>query len=87
MKRQAKFATAESGLAKPFSAVADLSGELYSTTKCSNKGRIAMSDKALNPATLELTQKIQLHFPREIQANSLRAWNGASAELLTARLL
>ena len=46
-----------------------------------------MSDKALNPATLELTQKIQLHFPRGIRAEILCDWNGAPAELISAKLL
>ncbi|HEY9582699.1 MAG TPA: hypothetical protein VJK09_00050, partial [Candidatus Paceibacterota bacterium] len=48
------------------------------------KGRIAMGDKALNlnPATLELTQRIQLHFPRDIATDVLVAWNGSSAETL-----
>ncbi len=31
-----------------------------------NKRRIAMSDKTLSNTELELTQKIQLHFPRGI---------------------
>jgi len=46
-----------------------------------------MSDKALSPATLELTQKIQLHFPREIATDVLRAWNGAPTQVISDRLL
>ena len=46
-----------------------------------------MSDKALNSATLELTQRIQMHFPREIDTSILRVWNGTSANVISARLL
>lgn len=46
-----------------------------------------MCDKTLvNDATLELTQKIQMHFPRGIDSDILRAWNGCKKEVLTARL-
>jgi len=45
-----------------------------------------MSNKALSPAELELTQKIQLHFPRNIDNEILGAWNGCSKETLTAKL-
>jgi hypothetical protein len=41
------------------------------------------SDKALNSATLELTQKLQMHFPRDIAPDVLKAWNGYSTDLLT----
>ena len=44
------------------------------------------SDTALNNATLELTQKIQLHFPRDIDPEVLRLWNGCSKETITAVL-
>src|SRR3989344_8520458 len=52
------------------------------------KGRIAiMSDKALSNAELELTQRIQMHFPRgAIPSEVLMRWNGCSVEILTARL-
>ncbi len=46
-----------------------------------------MSDKALSSAMLELTQKIQLHFPRNISSDILTAWNGCSKEVLTEKLL
>ena len=46
-----------------------------------------MSDKALNSAMLELTQKIQLHFPRNINADILTAWNGCPKETLTEKLM
>ncbi|MBI4118876.1 MAG: hypothetical protein HY452_01275 [Parcubacteria group bacterium] len=45
-----------------------------------------MSDKALNAATLELTQRIQVHFPRDISLDVLGAWNSCSREILSARL-
>ena len=41
------------------------------------------SDKALNSATLELTQKLQMHFPRDIAPDVLKEWNGYSTDLLT----
>lgn len=44
------------------------------------------SDKALNPATLELTQRIQVLFPRDIDTDVLRAWNGAPGEVISTRL-
>jgi len=43
-----------------------------------------MSNKTLNNATLELTQKIQMHFPRDIDPEILRVWNGQSKEKITA---
>lgn len=46
-----------------------------------------MGDKALNPSTLELTQKIQLHFPRNIDLAVERFWNGQPKEVITATLL
>lgn len=47
-----------------------------------------MSDKALmNKATLELTQKIQAHFPLDINADVLRAWNGCQKEFLQSCLI
>lgn len=46
-----------------------------------------MSDKALSNAELELTQKIQMHFPRGvISPEVLGKWNGCSKEALTVRL-
>lgn len=46
-----------------------------------------MDDKALNNAELELTQKIQMHFPRGvISGETLRKWNGCPIEVLSARL-
>jgi hypothetical protein len=45
-----------------------------------------MSDKALNNTTLELTQKIQLHFPRDIDSAVLQFWNGQPKETITATL-
>ncbi|MEK7181127.1 MAG: hypothetical protein AAB738_02210 [Patescibacteria group bacterium] len=44
------------------------------------------SDKALNPATLELTQRIQVLFPRDIDADVLQAWNGTPGEVISTRL-
>jgi len=45
------------------------------------------SDKAcLTSATLELTQKIQLHFPRGIDPEVLKKWNGCKTEELVAVL-
>ena len=41
------------------------------------------SDKAMNGATLELTQKIQTHFPRDISIDILKAWNGCRTEIIT----
>lgn len=42
-----------------------------------------MSDKALmNRSTLELTQKIQMHFPLEIKPEVLKFWNGCTKEFL-----
>lgn len=47
-----------------------------------------MSDKALmNRATLELTQKIQAHFPLDIDQDVLRAWNGCNKEFLQGYLV
>ncbi|MEK7609226.1 MAG: hypothetical protein AAB476_01995 [Patescibacteria group bacterium] len=46
-----------------------------------------MSDKALmNRATLELTQKLQMHFPTDIPPDVLQAWNGSPKEVIQARL-
>ncbi len=45
-----------------------------------------MGDKALNSAELELTQKIQIHFPRGISSEVLARWNGCPKEIITARL-
>ncbi len=47
-----------------------------------------MNDKTLSRVELELTQKIQMHFPcGVIPVHILQAWNGCSKEVLTARLL
>jgi hypothetical protein len=46
-----------------------------------------MSDKALTPATLELTQRLQTRFPRNLNPRVLRAWNGASTEAISAALV
>ena len=45
-----------------------------------------MSDKAnLSNAELELTQRIQMHFPRGVlSAEVLKQWNGCPAEIITA---
>lgn len=43
-------------------------------------------DKALSPAALELTQRIQVLFPRDIAPNILAAWNGTPGEVISARL-
>lgn len=40
--------------------------------------------KALSNSALELTQKIQMHFPRDIDPEVLRFWNGCSKEIITA---
>jgi hypothetical protein len=45
-----------------------------------------MNDTVLNNATLELTQKIQLHFPRDISLAAMQFWNGQPKEILTAKL-
>lgn len=45
-----------------------------------------MSDKALNRATLELTQKIQMHFPPDIDLDIVQAWNGCPKEVISANL-
>lgn len=46
-----------------------------------------MSDKALmNRAALELTQKIQTHFPLDTDLDVLKAWNGCRKEHLQSRL-
>ncbi|OGC04397.1 hypothetical protein A2276_08635 [candidate division WOR-1 bacterium RIFOXYA12_FULL_43_27] len=47
-----------------------------------------MSDKALiSDAELELTQKIQMHFPRGvIPAEVLMKWNGCPKDIITAKL-
>lgn len=45
-----------------------------------------MSDKArLSNAELELTQRIQMHFPRGVlSTETLRQWNGCSGEIIMA---
>ena len=46
-----------------------------------------MNDKALSNAEMELTQKIQMHFPRGvITVGVLQKWSGCPKEVLTARL-
>ena len=46
-----------------------------------------MSDKALSRAELELTQRIQMHFPRGvISPQTLGYWNSCPTKVLTARL-
>ena len=46
------------------------------------------SDKALSSAELELTQKIQMHFPRGvIPAEELKKWNGCKTDFLTKYLV
>lgn len=46
-----------------------------------------MSDKTLiDNAILGLTQKIQMHFPRDIDPSILKKWNGCSKEVLAAKL-
>lgn len=42
-----------------------------------------MSDKALTSAELEITQKIQTHFPRELSAEVLRLANSCPVAMLT----
>jgi len=47
-----------------------------------------MSDKTLSNTELELTQKIQMHFPRGvISPDVLRQWNSCFAERITSRLI
>ena len=46
-----------------------------------------MNDTALNNVTLELTQKIQMHFPRDINPSTLAFWNGQPKEVISAKLL
>ncbi|EKE10712.1 MAG: hypothetical protein ACD_15C00208G0001 [uncultured bacterium] len=41
----------------------------------------------MNRATLELTQKIQMHFPLDIDLDVLRAWNGCQKEFLQSCLM
>lgn len=43
-------------------------------------------DKALNNATLELTQRVQMYFPRDLDLAIVQAWNGCPKETFTARL-
>jgi len=50
------------------------------------KGRIAMSDTALTKVSLEFTQKIQRHFPSNIDPKIVQAWNNLKKEDLEARL-
>ncbi len=45
-----------------------------------------MNDKALSNAALELTQKIQMHFPRNIAPEVLTTWNGCPVDILTEHL-
>lgn len=40
----------------------------------------------LTNAELELTQKMQMHFPRGLDPEIVRAWNGCTKEVLIARL-
>jgi hypothetical protein len=42
------------------------------------------SDKALTNASLELTQKIQMHFPRDLDHEVVQAWNGQPSAAITA---
>jgi len=45
-------------------------------------------DTALSNAELELTQKIQMHFPRgQIASEKIKVWNGLPSDSLTAHLL
>ena len=46
-----------------------------------------MNDTALNNVTLELTQKIQMHFPRDINPSTFAFWNGQPKEVISAKLL
>lgn len=48
------------------------------------KGRIVMGkdDKALSKASLELTQRIQTHFPRNLDPKILQSWNGCPNGIL-----
>lgn len=46
-----------------------------------------MSDKTLTADELQLTQKIQLHWPRGIDPKVLRTWNGGSKEVLVGALI
>lgn len=47
-----------------------------------------MGNKTLSSAELELTQKMQMHFPKGVLTDEiLRQWNGCSANLITDRLL
>ncbi|MFH0819888.1 MAG: hypothetical protein V1892_02550 [bacterium] len=47
-----------------------------------------ISDKTLNNAELELTQKLQMHFPRGvISPDVLKQWNTCQKEAITARLV
>lgn len=46
------------------------------------------SDKTLSNAELELTQKLQMHFPRGIiSPDVLKQWNACQKEAITARLV
>jgi hypothetical protein len=45
-----------------------------------------MCDKALSRAALELTQKIQMHFPSDIDPEVVQAWNGCPANIITEQL-
>ncbi|MFA6551412.1 MAG: hypothetical protein WCV41_02695, partial [Patescibacteria group bacterium] len=47
------------------------------------KGRVTMSDKAcLTNQELELTQKIQVQFPRGVAPDTLEEWNKCPAKIL-----
>lgn len=43
-------------------------------------------DKALSPVALEFTQKLQMHFPRDIKQEILTLWNGCHTDKITERL-
>jgi len=45
-----------------------------------------MSGKTLNNAELELTQRIQLYFPRGTDLRIVQAWNGCPKNILTEKL-
>ncbi len=45
-----------------------------------------MSDKTLSNTELELTQKIQMHFPRDVDPEIIKAWNGAKKEVIVSAI-
>ncbi len=48
---------------------------------------MSKGDKALTNSELELTQRIQMFWPRgEVSSEILKDWNGAKAELITERI-